>query len=250
MNDSSLLKNRFADMAERSDERNIWVYSDFLTEAEQSELIGMRLGDRIHFFGGYENAERVIAVFGNENDIFYPPDYPIAFIKIEPVSRNAEKFDNKLTHRDYLGSLMALGIRREMLGDIIIDGRDAYVVCLTKIADYIADGLSEVRHTTVKCSVTDSLPESTTPEPVYEEIIVSSARVDALAAAVYKLSRSVSQNLILGEKVFLNGAVVKSASAEPKIGDKISVRGYGRFVFVGVVKSTKKGRLVIGINKF
>lgn len=247
MDDLTLLKNRFSDLASRSSDKGIWTYSNFLTQAEQSELKKIRFNVSVTLFGGYENAERRIAVFGNEADIYYQAEPPVKYIKISPL---AQKFADTLTHRDFLGSLMALGIKRETLGDIIINDNSAYLICLENIADFIITELTSVKHTTVKCEIAEALPENALPELKYEEHIVASERIDVLIAAVYNLSRNSSQNLIFGEKVFCNSVLTESASFVPDSGSVISARGYGRFIFDGVLRKTKKGRDVIAIRKY
>ena len=86
------------------------------------------------------------------------------------------------------------------------------------------------------------------PELKCEERTVSSERIDVLIAAVYNLSRNRAQILIDAEKVFCGGVLVKSASFLPKDGSIISVRGFGRFIFDGVLRKTKKGRDVIAVK--
>lgn len=247
MNDTTLMQNRFSDMAERAAAKGLWVYSDFLTEAEQSALMKMRLPAKVSLFGGYESAERRLAVFGDEADIFYPAEPPVTLLCIAPLQK---KFADALTHRDFLGSLMALGIKREMLGDILVSNNAAYVFCLEKMADYIINELKSVKHTSVCIKKTDKLPPLLMPETKRMEYIVSSERLDVLIAAVYDLSRSESQRLVDAERVFVNSIITKSASAVLKPQDKVSVRGYGRFLYIGVVRTTKKGRSVVAADKF
>lgn len=245
MDELTLIKNRFNDLAERSYERGIYTYSEFLTMAEQSVLKKMQLPVKTSFYGGYENAERNIVVFGDESDLGYECFYPVRFIKIEPLQM---KFADKLTHRDFLGSLMGLGIRREMLGDIIINENVAYLVCLDTVADFIINQLEKVKHTSVKCTKSDFIPIDVLPKLRYEELIVSSERLDVLISAVYNLSRNESQQRIENETVFCNGMITSGSSFVPKNGTLISVRGYGRFIFDGVLRQTKKGRYIISVR--
>ena len=245
MDELTLIKNRFNDLAERSYERGIYTYSEFLTMAEQSVLKKMQLPVKTSFYGGYENAERNIVVFGDESDLGYECFYPVRFIKIEPLQM---KFADKLTHRDFLGSLMGLGIRREMLGDIIINENVAYLVCLDTVADFIINQLEKVKHTSVKCTESDFIPIDVLPELRYEELIVSSERLDVLVSAVYNLSRNESQRRIESETVFCDGMIVSGSSFVPKKGTLVSVRGLGRFIFDGVLRQTKKGRYVIAVR--
>lgn len=240
-------QKRFEELAQRSNERGYAVYSEFLGVAEISELRTVRFSVPTTLWGGYENAERCVACFGDREYFADNTDYPIACILISPAN---QKFADKLTHRDFLGSLMGLGIRREMLGDIIISDNCGYLFCLDTIAGYIAENLTQVRHTTVKCELTDHIPENALPQPENNEIIVSSERLDVIVSAIYKMSRSQVLPLFHTEKVFVNGAVKQSPSATANIGDKISVRGYGRFIYNGVLRHTKKDRLVISVDVF
>ena len=90
----------------------------------------------------------------------------------------------------------------------------------------------------------DEIPQNALPQPEKAEFVVSSERLDVLVSAIYNMSRSKAQILFNQEKVFVNGAV-KSGSFVAKVGDKISVRGYGRFIYNGVLRRTKKDRCVI-----
>lgn len=247
MDDLTLFKNRMTEKAETSYRKGIWCYSHFLTVAEQGELKKLRLPVGVSLYGGYENAERRIAVFGDENNLGYEASPPVVFLRISPV---AEKFADELTHRDFLGSLMGLGIKRATLGDILLDGNNAYLICLESIADYIQTQLSTVRRTSVSCEMTDCLPENALPKLTPEEVLTSSERLDALIAAVWHLSRNAAQGLITGEKVFCDSVLITSASFMPKPGSVISVRGCGRFFYDGVLRSTKKGRNVIAVRKY
>ena len=240
-------QKRFEELAGRSSERGYTVYSDFLGISEISEFCAMRFPVPATLWGGYEDAERCVACFGDREYFTDNADYPIKCILIRPVN---QKFADTLSHRDFLGSLMGLGIRREVLGDIIISENCGFIFCLENIADYIIENLTQVRHTTVKCKITEKIPEDVLPQPENREIIVSSERLDVIVSAIYKMSRSQVLPIFHTEKVFVNGAVKISPSATINIGDKISVRGFGRFIYKGVLRTTKKDRLVINVEVF
>ena len=215
--------------------------------AQQSELRKMRLPVKAELYGGYDSAERCMAVFGSEDDFGYECSPPVVFIRISPVQM---KFADDFTHRDFLGSLMALGIKREMLGDIIIKDNRAFIICMESISEYIISQLDKVKHTSVVCELCDELPQDVLPEFESLEIIVASERIDVLIASVYNLSRNESQKRIESETVFCNSVVVSSTSYVPQPGSIISVRGSGRFIFDSVLRTTKKGRLVVSIKKY
>lgn len=240
-------QKRFMELADRSNAKGYAIYSDFLGLAEISEFSAMRFSVPTTLWGGYDDAERCVVCFGDREYFRDNTDYPIDCICIKPVN---QKFADNLTHRDFLGSLMGLGIRREMLGDIIINENCGYLFCFENITDYIIDNLTQVRHTTVECSVTDKIPKDALPQPMSKEIIVSSERLDVIVASIYKMSRSQVLPIFHTEKVFVNGAVKTSPSTNVNIGDKISVRGFGRFIYNGVLRHTKKDRLVISVDVF
>lgn len=240
-------QKRFQELADRSNGKGYAIYSDFLGLAEISELSVMRFSVPTTLWGGYDDAERCVACFGDREYFTDNSDYPIDCICIKPVN---QKFADNLTHRDFLGSLMGLGIRREVIGDIIISDNCGYLFCLDTITDYIIRNLTQVRHTTVECNVTERIPQNALPQPENSEIIVSSERLDVIVATIYKMSRSQVLPLFHTEKVFVNGAVKTSPSVIIKNGDKVSVRGFGRFIYKGVLRHTKKERLVISVDVF
>ena len=240
-------QKRFEELAQRANDREYTVFSDFLGLSEISEISAMRFSVPVTLWGGYENAERCVACFGDREYFADKSDYPTKCILIKPVN---PKFADNLSHRDFLGSLMGLGIRREVLGDIIISENKGYLFCLETIADYIIENLTQVRHTTVECELTENIPTNILPQPENLEIIVSSERLDVIVSAIYKMSRSQVLPIFHTEKVFVNGIVKTSPSATLNMGDKVSVRGFGRFIYNGVLRHTKKDRLVISVDIF
>lgn len=233
-------KKRFNELYERAYERGYAVFTDFLNLDEQSILEGEYLP--CVKFGGYDNAERLVAGFGENISL---EAFPISLVRIMPSS---PKFADRLSHRDFLGALMNLGIKRELLGDIVIHENTAYLFCLESISQYICDTLDRVRHTTVKCTVIDALPENAVEPPRESEINVSSQRVDVLVAAVYKLSRKNCSLLFHSDKVFINSRLCQNPSHQVAEGDIISVRGYGRFQLCSQLRTTKKNREVLGVR--
>lgn len=203
---------------------------------ERSKIYGATL------FGGYNNAERCVAGFGEEVNEY---EFPIVCIKIEPAQ---QKFADNLTHRDFLGSLMNLGINRNTLGDIKIKDNVGYLFCLETISQYILDSVTRIKHTTVKCELIDELPDFINELPEPEEIIVSSLRADAIVAAIYKLSRNQSTQLFNQERVFINSKVAYKESLMLKEGDIVSVRGFGKFIFEDTVRKTKKERNIVSVR--
>lgn len=239
--DDIQLKKRFSELAARAQSCGYAVYSDFLTLAQQEILIGT--GSGFELYGGYKTAERRLARFGE--DWGAPP--PAVWLRISPVQ---QKFADKLTHRDFLGALVGLGLRREVLGDIIVYENCGWLYCLDTVSGFITDELKQVRHTTVMAEPVDAPPENSTVLPEKSSFVVSSERLDAVVAAVFDLSRAESQRYFERELVFVNSRAVKKLTREPQSGDIVSVRGCGRFIYEGIERETKKGRLRVSVRVF
>lgn len=242
------LHKRFLELARRSLRRGSYVYTDFLTISEQ-EILRRTAFERdcapFILYGGYEAAERQVACFGSEEICGYPESPPVVCLAIRPVSA---KFAEALTHRDFLGALMGLGLSRDVLGDIVVDKNTAYLFCREDLAGFICDQFNQVRHTAVSCAAVDALPDDILPKSEPRELIVASERADALIAAVYKFSREDSRNLIATGKVFIDDQPLIAADRLLREGERVSVRGYGRFVYGGVLRQTAKGRLRVGVT--
>ena len=235
------LEKHFRDLARTAYQRGIAVFSDFLNLNELNIFQSLR-GEFSYLetetFGGYELAERQIAVFRPEAPVFYA-DYPVKCLKITPLNA---KFAEDLNHRDYLGAVLNLGLDRACLGDILVEEDAAYLFCLERMADFIRDNLIRIRHTSVYVEQVEA--ENFHYEPKYKEVsgTVASVRLDKLLALAFNASRSSLTGLIEGGKVFVNGKLVTSNGYEPKEGDLISVRGMGRFRFRETGGQSKKGR--------
>ena len=248
--DIQLLKKRFQELSKRAFSGARYTYSEFLSLAEQDTLLGLRWEPGSAPFvltGGYEAAERKLAQFGSEDLCGYEETPPIVCVRIEPVSM---KFADALTHRDFLGALMGLGARRGVLGDILLSAHIGHVMCLDSIAGFITEQFTQVKHTTVKCTLLDAVPDLVAGAPKEASVNVASERLDALIAAVYKLSRNEAQALIEQGKVFIGGRLTENTSHQPSPGDIVSVRGFGRFLYDGISKETKKGRLFVNVRVY
>lgn len=241
--DEELFKKRLAELADRTHANGRYFFTDFLSLAELNiyyQIERTLSHVPVTVFGGTADCERVMLRFGNEELCGYDEPFPIACVEILPA---AEKFGEELSHRDYLGALMNLGIERAMLGDIVIIEKHAFLFCAEKMARYIIETLDKVRHTNVKCRIAENVPKSTVVRLEEKILQVSAARADSVIAKLYNISRSESVELFRAKKVFVNGRLNENNSMQLKAGDKVSVRGFGRFAFTGVSGETRKGKL-------
>ena len=248
--DRELLKKRFTELANRAYNSGIFTFTSFLGLAEQSAFAEVkRTIGAIPYtaFGGAEGCERVVIRFGSEEDVGYEMPFPISVIKAEPTSK---KFAESLTHRDFLGSIMNLGIEREMLGDIVIIDNVGYIFALESIADYIVENLIRVKHTDIRREIVYSLPEGKLFKTERRTVQVSGERLDAIVARVFSLSRDDAQSLFKKRLVFASGREIESTSYTPKADEVVSVRGHGRFIYRGFASNTRKGKMNIEIDVY
>ncbi len=247
--DEITFRKRLVDLSNQAFSRNIVIFSDFLNLNELTVLHTTpknMFPARYETYGGYEFAERQMVAF-LPDALYYEYKYPISVIEITPLN---EKFAEKLTHRDYLGALMSLGLDRSRFGDILVEDEFALLFAHEEIAGYVTRQLSSIRHTSVTARIRE--PEEISYKPSFQTIRgnVPSLRLDAVISSAFPMSRSKMIPYIEGGKVFVNGKQVTSNAYKLKDGDIISVRGLGRIIYDGVEKETKKGRSVIRIRKF
>lgn len=249
MNADEMLTNRFAELAATCYEKGIYTYTDFLGLAEYD--LFLRAARDLSYvpytvFGGAEGCERVLVRFGDEESLGYGEEFPIATLAITPRS---PKFAEPLSHRDCLGALMNLGIKRECLGDILQTEGGIVLFCLEKIAPYLCENLTRVRHTDVRLSPCAPPPTAhASSEQV--RVSVASPRADAVIAHVLSLSRADAADLFAAGRVFVNGRLTENGSLSLKEGDLVTVRGHGRFRFCGEVGTSKKGKTIVALEKF
>lgn len=248
MNDSTnILLHRFIDVANQCYSRNCQTETDFLDMASQSEfnsIVNQLPPVFFQFMGGYDLAERRCLVFIPYKD--FPTYVPFDIVKITPVNR---KFAEELTHRDYLGSIIGLGIVRDKFGDIIVKEDLAYVFVMKDISEYVVNNLSKVRNTMVNVELV--VDGDFTFEPRYTEITgsVASLRLDAVIALGFGLSRNHIVSYIEDGRVFVNGRIITTNAYNLKENDIISVRKLGRIQFMNSITQTKKGRIMVSIRR-
>lgn len=244
------IKKRFSELAERAYSGNIFTFTSFLGLQEQNAFFStVRSLPPVGYtlFGGVEGCERKMVRFGNAEAFGYDVPFPILAVRVAPRSA---KFAEDLTHRDFLGALMHLGIERDTLGDIILREGEAYVFAAEHIAPFLTENLKEVRRTPVHCASAESVPEGELFRLSGKTVQVTSVRADAVAAHVWNLSRGDSQNCFRAGKAFINGVLTESPSAPLKEGDIVSIRGLGRFIYRGVGTLSKKGKSNVRVDVY
>ncbi len=226
------------------------VFSDFLPifKAKQFlDYINKDIKDiKTCFFGGYEQAERGIIAFYKANKQINKKDFLIGILEISYNPKYA-----RLTHRDFLGALIGLGLDRAKFGDIILDENKAICFIKKDILEYVLLNLKKVAKTKVSLNIY-SIDKYFVPNMHYKtkNIIVKSTRIDAILAAAFNISRAKALDFIKAQKVFLNWNLQLSPSKNICENDIITIRGVGRIKILNFVSKTKKDNIVLNILKY
>ena len=205
-------------------------------------------GVKCGFYGGYPEAERVMAAF-YDGEPPAPEAYPLRAVRIAWNARFSSP-----GHRDLLGAVMGLGIERDATGDIAMGawrGKPcAWLFATEEMAGYVAASLESAGRAAVKAEVTDDAPEIAPPEGTRLRVTVQNERLDAVLAAGCNLSRSEAQRLIQAGLVKLNHVPNLRADARVGDGDMISARGHGRLRVEAFLGESRRGRRVVSLFRY
>lgn len=247
----TLLAARLDDMVYRCERDGCSVFSRFLDERQCAEAElwcrknagGLCYG----FFGGFPDAgRRILAVYHDYSAEYINGELPIVCLSF------TFREEDRLSHRDFLGSFMGLQLKRETIGDIVIKEGFAQAAVTETAAKDISASISKIGRVGVK--ITDSRPFELTLEETRQfkdmSCTVASLRLDCIAAAAANISREKAAALIRSEKTEVGHFTVTSVSYELKEGDILSIRGCGRFILSSTGGTTKKGRIHIILKKY
>lgn len=250
-----IVLSQILDKIESAQKKEKIEYTDFL-DMYQVALVKTFLNKiqekNYILFGGYENAERNIA-------IFYPEKYTIEMIeknynkilKCIKIELSKEEI-GKYSHRNYLGGIIKLGMKREKVGDILVSDTGADIIVKEETANILANELQKLnRFENCKIDV-EEINKIKKPEIKVEEIdiIVPSLRLDNIVSDLAKTSRNKAVQILQQERVFINGQNETKPSKSVKLGDIITIRGKGRFIIKEFKGSTRSGRTVLRIEKY
>ncbi|XP_034678082.1 putative RNA-binding protein YlmH [Vitis riparia] len=236
------------EMAKRASARREVLHTDFLTPPvlKESMIVLEKLADmKAVAQGGYPQAERCRLSVGHSEVLTTAPDIVAAL-------RITGNFGfQSCSHGDFLGAILGTGIAREKLGDIILQGeKGAQVLIVPELVDFLVSSLEKVGNVSVSCTKMPLLAlEYEEPRTTTFKTIELSLRVDALASAGFKLSRSKLVDLISNGDVRVNWTTVTKNGTTLKTGDVVSVSGKGRLK-IGEINSTKKGKYAVELIRF
>jgi len=260
--EDKILIDKIEDKARLCSENSMITNSDFLDMHERSVVAELRLqypDVKMLFYGVFDDAERTVAVFipeyinaanPDELRVYFrenPDDNPLAVIRLEK-----DKFSPALSHRDYLGALMGLGIRRETTGDIAVDENGCKMVVLSKIAPFVAENLGKAGRGTLKAEIipVSQAENGEKPMGVPDSFTVSSMRLDSVVKNAFRVSRNDAVSAIEGGIVFVNDIECAKPDKKVSAGDKIVFRRKGRIIVGDCSAVSKKGRIIVEITRF
>lgn len=238
-----ILLAQINDLAEKAlrDQEPQWT--NFLEPPDQQQaqaVLGWNTRVRFHSFGGYAKAERRRMVIYPDYYIVESIQPALAFLEI------AVKSSKPLSHRDYLGAILSLGLKREKLGDLLVASDCCQLVLAPELVDYLKTHLLKVGNHPVELTEID--PEQLNPPQQREKVIrgtVASLRLDAVAGLGFGQSRAKMVREIRSERVKVNWKVAKEPDALLEPGVVLSIRGRGRVIFKEITGASKKGRIGI-----
>lgn len=234
---------RLDELSARVSRTGIACFTAFLSpaEAQWAQASANRQRVNLSLNGGYEDAERVIACFWENEE---PQTFPIVALKLSWPHQSAPG------HRDVLGSVMGLGIKRSCIGDIVLEAEEGYLFAESQMASHIADSLASAGRIRLQVEPMEELPQITPAEGVPVQDTVHSLRLDAVIAAGFHLSRGDAAELIAAGHAKLRHLPTERCDARVGEGDAISLRGYGRLLVEEVGAPTKKGRLPLRLIRY
>ena len=241
--DQAQVMRRLDELATRVSRTGIPCYTAFLSpaEAQWAQASANRQRVNMSLQGGYEDAERCVACFWEDEE---PDAFPITALKLTWPHQSAPG------HRDVLGSVMGLGIKRSCTGDIVLMEECGYLFCERQMARHIADSLTSAGRIRLQVEEMDDCPQLEPPKGVEMHDTVHSLRLDAVIAAGFNLSRSDAADLVAAGQAKLRHLPTERCDARVQEGDVISVRGHGRLVVEEVGNPTKKGRLPLRLIRY
>lgn len=212
--------------------------------SESLKNICKKSGIDLLIYGFSDSAERNLVAFGSGIEDVSIFNDTAKVLKI--------KYNNKfsrLCHRDFLGSLMSLGFSREKMGDLVLVDNYMYVPVISDFVEYVMGNLKKVKNVAVSVEIElfNRLPQKKF-EILYK--VVSSLRIDAIVSVLTNLSREKSKNLILANKIKLNGKLVLNIDAKVYENDVVVISGYGKFKIKECLGNTTKNKTKIVIDKF
>ena len=259
--EDQILLNHIGDKVQQRDQNYMMTATGFLDLRQQSLVKRWCMTehiDRWTLYGGYDDAERKICLFfpdyvpweegtdpGREWLVQNPQDDPLVVLR---VTHSGQK---ELTHRDYLGSILNLGIKRDPVGDILVRPDGCDIVVERAMGEFLLHNYLQVGRTSIRREVID-VGQIDVSQIRFEESsdTVASLRLDNLIAAGFRTSRTKAADAIGAGLVFVDGLAVEKPDASVAEGSKLVWRGKGKILLHDVGETTRKGRIFVRFRRY
>lgn len=254
--EDKLLISKIEDKIRFCENRNKIENSDFLDQSQRQvveKFLRTQKCKNYLFYGGIEEAERNILMMFPEklkeiiNNKQFDFNTILDAIRIELPSEMYGEY----SHRNYLGALIKLGIKREKIGDIIVEENGVDIIVSKEITKFLLNSLNELTRFS-KSKISQIELEKIRKKVIYKQeftITIPSMRLDNIISELARCSRNKAVDLILEERVFVNYELITKASKEVKENSIITIRGKGKFEIKQIVGNTKKNRIVLERSK-
>ena len=241
--DDGIFISKMRDVARLCDKYRCAKFSKFLDSREQAILEKNGISGTL--YGGYMDAERkILGAF---------PDWQEADFSLFPIDvlRVTKKGDGELSHRQYLGTVLSLGIERDKVGDILADEGGAYIFLCSDISEFVKENLSKVGRIGVVAEYAD-MNDIKLPEKKFEIIdcVAASLRLDAVLSGLLGKSRNEAKNLILSGRVSVNHFETQKTDFCLNEDDLLSIRGFGRAKLCEIGAKTRSDRVHLSFKKY
>lgn len=252
--EDKLLIAKLFDKISAVQKQNKIQYTDFLSPIELQilkKVLNMLSYKKYVIYGVLENAQRNIIVLYPDKleDVFENNQFD--FNSICNTIR-VSNLTEKLEHKMYLGGIIKLGVKREKIGDIVVDENCTDIIVLKDISNFLISHMQELtRFKNASLNIVN-VNETIKVEQKFSEfkIIVSSVRLDNIVSELAKTSRNKASEIIEDERVFINYENETKNTKVVKQADIITIRGIGKFIIDEIVGNTRSGRYVIIVKKY
>lgn len=242
MKDDNILLGQIEDKMIQCENSYMATHTGFLSLHQRSLSLKIKAFPSVtrHFDGGYEDAERVVLSF--LPDYMKPGDEsPLALLRVtkKPGSR-------ELTHRDYLGSIIGLGIDRSVIGDILVNEEGADIICLKEISEFLELEYAKAGRTNLEAKLLPITDLRVAPAIYKEETdTVASLRLDNIISSAFGISRVKAAAAISKGIVFVNNMEMSKVDSKVKAGDKLVLRGKGKVNVAEIGGRSRKDRIYV-----
>ena len=246
---------KLIDKIQISNRQNKIVHTNFLDLYQKKlvENVLKKIGkENVEFLGGFKQAERTICILYPEKCKKISQEILIKeIIDVVRVKLSKENY-GKYAHNNYLGALMKIGLQREKIGVILVEENGADIIVMKEISQYVKDNLSQLTRFSKSQIEIISLENLRKVEIKKQEfkINVSSLRLDNIVSELSNTSRKKTEEILAQERVFINFEVQTKNTKQVKQGDKITIRGKGRFEIKEIIGKTRSGRIVVVVEKY